>query len=138
MRTFRYLSVLLVLCLLGVTLSDAHAANVDEPINPSASYTDAEERAAARESQRLRDQLYDDDEEDDDDDEGLDDEDEQDEARAHQQVGKRSDAFDWEEEAEPGLLDLLSNPSKLLEEEKPYDVTKLSRGGRVHVSFCNS
>ena len=57
---------------------------------------------------------------------------------------------------EPGLMTLLTNPGVLFEkarvafsfshdkylsylsQEIPYDVTKVSRNGRVHISFCTS
>lgn len=38
---------------------------------------------------------------------------------------------------ELGIVDMLANPSAMFE-SPPYDVTKLSRGGRVHISFCTS
>jgi len=38
---------------------------------------------------------------------------------------------------ELGIIDLFTNPSAIFE-SPPYDVTKRSRGGRVHVSFCTS
>lgn len=39
--------------------------------------------------------------------------------------------------SEKTLIDYFKNPSSLFE-TPPYDVTKLSRGGRIHISFCTS
>jgi hypothetical protein len=55
------------------------------------------------------------------------------------EAGEKGDAWNWEEKAENGgLMAVLSNPQKLFQKTERYDVTKYSRGGKLHVAFCNS